>query len=212
MTKSLHIYAFGSVCRGDITPDSDIDLLAITTGATNKLSRSMFSIYSHSKIRHIWQEGNPFAWHLHLESKLIYSSDEIDFINDLGPPSTYTQARKDCRQFLEIYRQATASLYNDHSSIIFDLSTAFLGLRNFSTCHLLGLGRPNFSRGAALDLMTEMPPIDIQTYRTLERARILCTRAHGTSLSATDIAQAIDALPRLEEWMLRLIGAKDDEQ
>jgi hypothetical protein len=205
MTDLMHIYAFGSICRGEIAPGSDIDLLAITSGGTNKLSRSMFSIYSHSKIRRIWKEGNPFAWHLHLESRLIHSSDETNFINALGPPTAYTNAREDCERFLKVYRQASSSLHNDHDSVIFDLSAAFLGLRNFSTCYLLGRGRPDFSRGAALNLMTEMPPIDVRIYRFLERARLLCTRGYGVALASTEIAQTIEALPKLEEWMLRLI-------
>jgi predicted nucleotidyltransferase len=205
MTDLLHIYAFGSICRGDIAPGSDIDLLAIATSVTNELSRSMFSIYSHSKIRRIWKEGNPFAWHLHLESKLIHSSDKTDFINALGPPAAYTKAREDSERFFEIYRQAAASLRSDHASAIFDLSAAFLGLRNFSTCYLLGQGHPDFSRGAALNLMADKPPIDVQTYRILERARLLCTRGHGLALNSEDIAKAIDAFPRIEEWMLHFI-------
>ena len=80
MKKLLHIYAFGSVCRGEIAKGSDVDLLAITSGGANDLTRAMFSIYAHSKILLIWKESNPFAWHLHLESKLIHSSDGIDFI------------------------------------------------------------------------------------------------------------------------------------
>jgi hypothetical protein len=204
MTGLLHVYAFGSICRGEISPGSDIDMLAITTSGTNELSRSMFSIYSHSKIRRIWKEGNPFAWHLHLESTLIYGSDRIDFIRTLGPPAAYKKSREDCERFLGIYRQAIASLSNDHASIIFDLSAAFLGLRNFCTCYLLGRGCPDFSRGAALNLMDHKPPVDIQTYRVLERARLLCTRGYGAALSATDIAQTVNILPRLEEWMLDL--------
>ena len=195
MTGLLHIYAFGSICRGEIGPGSDIDLLAITTGGTNELSRSMFSIYSHSKIRRIWKEGNPFAWHLHLESTLIYGSDGNDFIGVLGSPEAYTKSREDCEQFLGIYRQAIASLCQDHASIIFDLSAAFLGLRNFCTCYLLGRGRPDFSRGAALNLMNDNPPVDVQAYRVLERARLLCTRGYGVALSGTDIAQTVNMLP-----------------
>jgi predicted nucleotidyltransferase len=47
MTKLLHIYVFGSICRGEVAPGSDVDLLAISSGGGNDLSRSMFSIYSH---------------------------------------------------------------------------------------------------------------------------------------------------------------------
>lgn len=205
MTTLLHIYAFGSICRGEIASGSDVDLLAVSSGGSNELSRSMFSIYSHSKIKTIWREGNPFAWHLHIESRLIHSSDCTDFIEGLGPPATYAKAREDCERFLGIYRQASDSLRHDHASAIFDLSAAFLGLRNFATCFLLGRGLPDFSRGVALNLITDMPPGDLSAYRVLERARLLCTRGHGDMLLPEEIEGAIKALPNFEERMIGLM-------
>ena len=205
MNKLLHIYAFGSICRGEIVPGSDVDLLAIISGGSNELSRSMFSIYSHSKIKTIWREGNPFAWHLHVESRLVHSSDSADFIAALGSPATYAKAREDCERFLGIYRQASDSLRNDHTSAIFDLSAAFLGLRNFATCFFLGRGHRDFSRGVALKLIADMPSGDLSAYRVLERARLLCTRGHGDMLSHTEIDDAIKALPNFEERMVGLL-------
>lgn len=205
MTGLLHIYAFGSLCRGDIAPGSDVDLLAISSGGSNDLSRSMFSIYSHSKIRTIWREGNPFAWHLHLESRLIHRSNGVDFISTLGSPEKYSRANDDCRRFLAICRQASASLQHDRASAVFDLSAIFLGLRNFSTCFLLGRGHPDFSRGVALNLIGDMSRGDISAYRVLERARLLCTRGHGEMLTCTEIDQAIKALPSFEERILALM-------
>jgi Nucleotidyltransferase domain len=140
MSALLHIYAFGSLCRGEVLPGSDVDLLAVVTGARNKLSRSMFSIYSHDKIEFIWKQGNPFAWHLHLESALIFSGDKRDYLAALGAPSPYTMVRQDCERFLNIFKDAFSSARTDHTSIVFDLSAAFLGLRNFSTCFLLAQG------------------------------------------------------------------------
>jgi hypothetical protein len=205
MTERLHIYAFGSICRGEIVPGSDVDLLAISSGGGNDLSRSMFSIYSHSKIEAIWREGNPFAWHLYVESRLVYSSDSADFIVALGSPATYSKAREDCERFLGIYRQALNSLRNDNTSVIFDLSAAFLGLRNFSTCFFLERGRRDFSRGVALNLIADMPSGDLSAYRVLERARLLCTRGHGEMLSHTEIDDAIRALPNFEDRMVALM-------
>jgi predicted nucleotidyltransferase len=51
----LHIYAFGSLCRGDVSLGSDVDLLAAVSGGQNELSRTMFSIYSHERLREIWR-------------------------------------------------------------------------------------------------------------------------------------------------------------
>ncbi|WP_315716652.1 MULTISPECIES: nucleotidyltransferase domain-containing protein [unclassified Bradyrhizobium] len=210
MTHLLHIYVFGSLCRGEISPGSDVDLLAITTGGTNELSRSMFSIYSHSKVKRIWNEGNPFAWHLHLEAKMVYSRDGSDFVQALGTPASYTKAIDDCERFLAIFRQSRSSVASDRSSIVFDLSAAFLGLRNFCSCYMLGLGVPDFSRGVALRLMGDMPPVDLAHYRILERARLLSTRGHGAPLAATEEDRALEALPLLENWMAELLQRKKD--
>lgn len=65
----MHIYAFGSICRGDVSPASDVDLLAIVDGYDERFSLDDYSIYSYDRIWEIWNEGNPFAWHLALESK-----------------------------------------------------------------------------------------------------------------------------------------------
>lgn len=205
MIKLLHIYAFGSICRGQIVPGSDVDLLAISSGGHNELSRSMFSIYSHSKVKTIWRDGNPFAWHLHAESRLIYSSDGANFISTLGSPATYAKAREDCSRFLTIFRQALISLQHDRASVIFDLSAAFLGLRNFATCFLLGQGHSDFSRGAAINLIGNMPPDDLAAYLVLERARLLCTRGHGDMLTRAEIDRAIQSLPNFGERMINLM-------
>lgn len=212
MTDLLHVYAFGSICRGEISAGSDIDLLAVTTGPANELSRSQFSIYSHSKIARIWEDGNPFAWHLHLESRLIYSSDSRDFISTLGPPATYSRAREDCERFLALFSHARASANCDRASVVFDLSAAFLGLRNFSSCYLLGRGHPDFSRSVALTLMGKPLLVDIQSYRVLERARLLCTRGFGVPLSPNDILETLKVLPKLEEWMLQLLSETTNGQ
>ncbi|WP_127078873.1 nucleotidyltransferase domain-containing protein [Rhodomicrobium lacus] len=212
MNEMLHVYAFGSICRGEILPGSDVDLLAVTTGSANQLSRAMFSIYSHAKIARIWADGNPFAWHLHLEAKLIYGSDDRDFFFTLGSPATYNNTHKDCERFLEIFRQARNSAEKDSRSIVFDLSAVFLALRNFSSCYLLGRGCPNFSRGVALDLMGDHPPIELNIYRILERARLLSTRGYGAPLDQAEISEALKALPALENWMSRLKDRENDQR
>ncbi|MCC0007705.1 MAG: nucleotidyltransferase domain-containing protein [Hyphomicrobiaceae bacterium] len=205
MTSLRHIYAFGSLCRGEVAEGSDVDLLAIVTGGTNELSRSMFSIYSHKKIERIWQEGNPFAWHLHLESRPIFCSDNIDFLAALGPPAAYRSAAADCQRFRQIYKDAQSSCQQDQASIIFDLSAAFLGLRNFSTCYLLGAGTHDFTRHSARRLMGDNLPLEAGAYRVLERARLLCTRGYGDAIDADSITNAITQLPLAEAWMDQLM-------
>ena len=205
MTNLFHIYAFGSICRGEIEPSSDIDLLAITSVGSNQLSRNKFSIYSHMKIKEIWLHGNPFAWHLYKEAKLVYSSNEIDFIEKLGQPRKYTNSRNDCEKFLRIFRDSHSSLNENQSSVVFDLSAAFLGIRNFATCYLLGLGHFDFSRRVALNLMEDLSTAELNAYEILERARLLCTRGHGNALSATEIQVTAATLPSFDRRMVALL-------
>ena len=73
----MHVYAFGSICRGEIDYGSDVDLLAIVERFVPELDPSKFSIYSYSRIEQLWDEGNPFAWHLATEFKMLFSSIPI---------------------------------------------------------------------------------------------------------------------------------------
>ncbi|MGL6014245.1 MAG: hypothetical protein ACRC0J_22490, partial [Shewanella oncorhynchi] len=65
---------------------SDIDMLAIGDGLDSQLNPNDYSIYSYERIFELWERGNPFAWHLYLESKLVYASDEKDYLLELGEP------------------------------------------------------------------------------------------------------------------------------
>jgi predicted nucleotidyltransferase len=130
----MHIYAFGSVCRGDVSPGSDVDLLAIVEGHDPRFSPSDYSIYSYERISKIWEEGNPFAWHLSIESKLVYSADQSDFLRTLGKPYSYMKCREDCERFLGLFQEARASFESHTETKVFDLSMVFLAIRNFATC------------------------------------------------------------------------------
>ena len=86
---STHIYAFGSVCRGEISQDSDVDMLAIVDEYDDRFNTEVFSVYSPERIQTLWSEGNPFAWHLSLEARLLFSTEATDFLSSLGNPNRY---------------------------------------------------------------------------------------------------------------------------
>ena len=44
----MHIYVFGSLCRGDLSLGSDVDLLAIVDEYNQGLDKEVFSIYSYN--------------------------------------------------------------------------------------------------------------------------------------------------------------------
>lgn len=200
----MHIYAFGSLCRGDVDTYSDADLLAIVDSFDPRLDPNMFSIYSYQRVRELWNEGNPFAWHLAAESKLIFSDGE-DFINGLGSPNAYVQANRDCEKFLGLFQEAYRSTLNGSHSRVFDLSTIFLSIRNFATCFSLGRGQQNFSRHSALQLGQDSVPISQRSYELLERTRLLSTRAIGDAPKFDEIEFTVKELEKIEGWMIDLV-------
>jgi hypothetical protein len=203
----MHIYAFGSVCRGDVSPGSDIDLLAVVQGHDPRFSPDDYSIYSYERIREIWEEGNPFAWHLAIESKLLYSSDETNFLKSLRKPMAYRNCLQDCEKFFSLFREARASFESQAEAKVFDLSMVFLAIRNFATCFSLGtLDKPDFSRSSALRLGAHSLSIPRDAYKILERSRILCTRAIGDPITDCEARMARGQFSRIEEWMKRLLG------
>ncbi len=202
---STHLYAFGSVCRGEIDPASDIDLLACLSTQKPDIDPKKFSIYTYKRIRELWQEGNPFSWHLYLESKLIYSSDGSDFLMDLEEPSKYTNIFEDCRKFNNLFLESYNSLMQSSNSIVFHLSCMFLATRNFATCYSLGIGKPIFSRMSPL-LIEQKLPIAKENFDIYARARILSTRGYGSIISNTDINIAKSSAPIILDWMKELGG------
>jgi hypothetical protein len=205
-----HIYAFGSICRGDVDGSSDIDLLAIVDGHNERFNPNEYSIYSYSRIDELWKEGNAFAWHLHLESKLIFSTDGNDHLKSKKQPSRYTQGRADCKKFIDIFLSAKESLSESNLTEVFDLSSVFLSIRNFATCYsLANCNTPDFSRNSATNLGMDSIQLDGEVYRIFERARLLCTRGSGDLLNDNEITKAKSTIPAIELWMLSLLNKKE---
>ncbi len=211
----MHLYAFGSVCRGEIDRDSDIDLLALVSGHDNRLEQSKYSIYSYSKMKKMWFKGSPFAWHLALESRLLFASDDSDFLKSLGQPSSYVHFLSDCEKFYGVFLEARSSLTESTSSRVFDFSTIFLSVRNIATCFSLGvLGQPIFSRHAALRMPPDFKlPISERSYRILERSRILCTRSVGSDIAEEEAGLVLSECDNIDHWMTELVKkAKSHER
>lgn len=208
----MHIYAFGSITRGEIDIWSDIDLLALVDGYDDRFDITTFSVYNYERIAELWREGNPFAWHLSHEAKLVHTPDGTDFLATLGPPSAYRQKYRDCNKFFALFTRAKQELAPRSPTVVFDLSVVFVAIRNFASSFLLGRGTPDFSRNAALRLGNKSVPIRRNDYSTFERARLLCTRGAGERLTASEIESAIEAAPAIEAWMLELLEEVENDE
>lgn len=200
---TTHFYAFGSICRGETDPASDIDLLACISTPKPDIDPKKFSIYTYERIRQLWREGNPFAWHLHLESQLIYSLDGSDFLADLGAPSRYTRISEDCMKFYKLFSESYHSLLRSGNSMVFHLSCLFLATRNFATCYSFKTGRPIFSRKSPL-LIDKKLSISDEAFDVYVRARILSTRGYGLSISKVEADIAKASAPMILDWMQNL--------
>lgn len=200
---AMHIYAFGSVCRGELDHGSDIDLLACVDDFAPRMDLRKYSVYRYGRLRELWKEGNPFAWHLHLESRLIFSSDSTDYLCELGVPARYTGWDKDCVKFKTLFDRSYHELQESTNSATFNLSCMFLSIRNFATCHSLALGIPTFSRQSPLIVKPALS-IDAQAFSIMMRARLLSTRGYGENLSRKEIATTIEAAAVVPKWMARL--------
>lgn len=197
----MHIYAFGSICRGELDSQSDIDLLAIS-GNFVDLDPNTFSIYSYNRIENLWTEGNPFAWHLAFESKMIYSSDGLDFLDRLGLPNEYVNVKNDCQKFRLLFETASQSLNSNPTNYVFELSNVYLSVRNFATCFALGcLGVREFSRYSPLRIGEYSLEISQPAFSILQRARFLCTRGHGAMIGSNELDLATGEFPIIENWV-----------
>jgi hypothetical protein len=202
----MHIYAFGSVARGDISYDSDVDMLALVDGIDTRFDPEVYSIYSYERIRELWREGNPFAWHLSLEAILIHSSDGSSFLNDLGQPAPYMNGHVDCQKFMAIFQDASVALQSGVDSQVFEFSVVFLAIRNFATCFSLATSEvPTFSRHSALEIKYPLR-IDAAAYRTLSQARTLSTRGRGPVPTSSDALLVKFNLSAVDEWMRSLMA------
>jgi hypothetical protein len=202
----MHIYSFGSICRGEIDADSDVDILVIGGEDPSHYDPSIYSVYSSDRIKELWKEGNPFAWHLFLESKLLFASDGRDFLHSIDQPSPYKQYANDCSKFFSLFCEARAALNTAGNSVVFELSTIFLSIRNIATCFSLGVrNHPDFSRSSAIRMGSDSVPICDRTYRVLERARILCTRGRGPKITDDELRAVRGSLDEVYHWMSRLV-------
>jgi hypothetical protein len=202
---TMHFYAFGSICRGEVDRSSDVDLLACITGPNPDIDTDKFSVYQHDRLHCLWAEGNPFAWHLHLESRLLFSSDGVDFLASLGVPAAYKAGAEDCEKFALLFSESLDQLSKTRVNATFNLSCMFLGIRNVATCYSLWRGHPVFSRKSPL-LIDSPLNVDEGTYRVLTRARVLSTRGIGDALSDEEVKLALGAAPAIQVWMTQLLS------
>jgi len=200
-----NIYVFGSVVRGEIDQYSDVDLLLITDEEIEDIDSNKYSIYTPQRIQEMYKEGNPFAWHLHYESKLVYT-DNSNFLEDLQNPEPYKNGYEDLIKFEKLFKDSLKSMKEDQFSLTFDLAMIFLAIRNFATCYSLACyKRPIFSRNS-FEKLTDFPLIlDDKVKNLLMRSRINSTRGINYNIQEMELSLLIDKVDEIKVWFNKII-------
>lgn len=201
-----NIYVFGSVVRGEIDQYSDVDLLLITDEKIEDIDPNKYSIYTPQRIQQMYKEGNPFAWHLYYESKLIFT-DEINYLKELGKPNKYSNCLVDLHKFRDLFLDSLNSIQEDEYSLVFDLSMIFLSLRNFATCYSLSkMERPVFSRNSFERIGNKSLKIDERVKKLLMLARISSTRGINTYISNEDLELVFLEVKKMKSWFNQILN------
>lgn len=176
------VYAFGSIVRGDVQSTSDVDILAIPFTENTSKFPATWSIYSPKLLEQYFEEGRLFAWHLHLEARVVYTPNKVDFISKLGEPREYRSAMEDVKDLGQILDDALIGIVNEQNSEIFDYGVMYTALRDIAmSASYVIMDKPNFSRMAPYEIPVEFP-LPIETYKKAMLARHCSTRGLDLSL------------------------------
>jgi predicted nucleotidyltransferase len=173
---SHELYIFGSICRGEISPTSDVDVLVVPFVDDRSCFPSNWSIYTPELLREYYSQGRLFAWHLHLEARNIFTSNDRPYLSVLGEPAPYSTMRRDINDLEELLQESVNELRNGTKSEVYELGIAYTAIRDIAmSASWAMLGVPCFSSDAPYRLPNP-PPLQIGTYRQAMLARHSSTR------------------------------------
>jgi len=140
----LNISLFGSYGRGNSDPNSDLDIIVLCpdNGGTQpedyvrkvvatefKLEPSI-SWYGERKLKHFFDTGDLFAWHLFLESRPMAGYEHIKQI--FGEPRPYRNCRDDVEGLVEILEGVPAQIAARPQNLTYELGVLYVCLRNIA--------------------------------------------------------------------------------
>lgn len=202
----MWVYVFGSLVRGEIDVDSDVDILAVVSEQSEKKNLpANFLKYTMSELIKSFEKGELFAHHLAHESQLIYSDDGRDIIELLGSPTPYSLALEHIIQFKEIGLSAIERIRKNTSATVFNYGLIYMALRDVAMILSYIQGdRPSFSKNSPYHVSPQLT-LPKAKYSLLRRCRAASTR--GVEIFAlTDRLLIDDELSEIERWL------KDSEE
>lgn len=196
----MWIYIFGSTVRGEIDPQSDVDVLAIVK---NKCDRTKlpkhFLVYNNVELERIFKRGDLFSHHLAMESKLVYSHDGSNPVKELGTPEPYSFGVQNLEDFYQIAQESLLKLRNGSSCIVFDCGLLYMSIRDIAMI-LSYYEReiPNFSKYVPY---TVTPRFSLArgAYELLKKCRAASTRGSQYIVAKGLSESNLDAI---DNWLL----------
>jgi hypothetical protein len=194
------IYVFGSLCRGDISATSDVDVLVIPFGRNKSEFPREWSIYSPELLAEYFRKGRLFAWHLHLEAKCVFSPHEIAFLERLGPPAPYSTITDDIDELAILLQEALDELAAGTKNVIYELGIAYTAIRDLAMSASWSLlDAPCFAADAPFRLPLAFP-LSRFTFDQIRLARHASTRGAMLNFEPTKTARTIIEAP-IERWV-----------
>jgi len=198
------LYAFGSLVRGDVTASSDVDILVVPFDTAEPGRYPLgWSVYTRPTILEYFRGGRLFAWHLHLESRCLYSSQVKPWLSTLGEPAPYRTAREDVGELNELLVESLLRMRQRSDSLVYEVGLAYTAIRDIAMSASWAVtGRPNFSSAAPFVLPVPCP-IDRDTYEVAMAARHASTRGASIPPGIARAADTLTAAP-LHAWIAEL--------
>ncbi len=202
---SHEIYIFGSACRGEARPTSDVDVLVLPFDEDTSTFPSAWSVYRPELIREYYRLGRLFAWHLFLEAKCVFSTNDTPSLQSMGEPAPYSSMVEDIDDLEFLLKEALGELENGTHNKVFELGIVYTALRDIAMSASWSLtGSPCFSAFAPFHLPVDFP-IEQRVYEKAMLARHSSTR--GVEIEF-DLDQAVEDVSSacLDRWVDELRG------
>lgn len=201
------IYAFGSVVSGEFDDGSDTDILAIKSPFDDNRYPSGWSVYSRDRIKELYCKGTLFAWHIHLEAVPVFSSSGRGFLESIGPPEAYTEAKHEIQVLWSMAEVALNELALDTPSSIYELGVLGVAIRDIGMAASKTFnGNFCFSKNAPYALKGLELPMDRDDYFYLINCRRATTRGHQVNYDDERRRKIMDQSPDILNWCDKVLA------
>lgn len=187
------IYLYGSMARGDISQDSDCDLLIAISDCSEETFSSIkdatkmwhpelnceIAIYQMSALKAMQAKGSLFLWHIRTEAQVVYSRGN-QLAKLLSELVEYTSAKESIAEYCEIMHDIMDDDTDDIDVIQYNLSVMATLIRNtcIVCCYLIG--NKQFGRTSPIRVCTtyfkNQFPIALEDYEQLYLYRVSINR------------------------------------